>query len=255
MALRLATIAQAVFAACQDILFPSSCLGCRAPLPASRLPLFCPPCRQQFQWLNSPLCPACGRPWPAGAGEDHLCGPCLQKPPLFQRARAAVVYRDPVAAAIQACKYQGDLAALSSLAALALHSPALDATRSAAIAASGYDFIVPVPLHLKRLRQRGFNQALLLARSIFTAQQGKIRFDLLSRERMTQPQTGMTGSQRRRNLKGAFVAPQPAMVRKRSLLLVDDVFTTGATVNECAKVLRQAGAARVDVFTLARVRE
>lgn len=257
MAPDLASIPGAIFQACQDIIFPPSCLGCRNPLPASRLPLFCVPCREQLKWLKAPLCPGCGRPWPAGSGVDHWCGPCRQKPPFYNRARAAVIYQDPVAAAIQTCKYQADLAALASLASLARCSPALDlgAAQSIAIRAAEYDYILPVPLHLERLRQRGFNQALLLARAFFPGQKKKIRFDLLARQRMTRPQAGMSGHQRRLNLKGAFEVLKPEKIRRRSLLLVDDVLTTGTTVNECARILRLAGAAGVDVFTLARVRE
>lgn len=244
--------------ACQDLLFPPTCLGCQAPLPASRLPLFCDPCRQELHWLNSPQCPACGKPWPTEKGVDHLCGGCRQKPPWFQRARAALIYQGPIRQAIQTCKYQGELAGIGSLAALAEQSPALRAlstTDDNNDAEPGFDLILPVPLHPQRLRQRGFNQALLLARAFFPRQHRRIRFDLLQRQRFTAPQTGMSGSQRRRNLQGAFTVADPAAVKNRRLLLVDDVFTTGATVNECARVLRAAGAAGVEVFTLARVRE
>lgn len=248
-----------LFHACQELLFPPCCLGCRTSLTSSRLPLFCPSCLEQISWLTPPLCPGCGRPWPGGTDRTHFCGPCLQKPPHFQRARATVIYQGPITSAIQACKYQADLAGLSSLAALVHRAPTLARITTAGLAqgvmAADYDYILPVPLHLKRLRQRGFNQALLLARAFFPGQKQKIRFDLLHRQRWTAPQTGMNGSQRRKNLKNAFVVAKAEKIKNRRLLLVDDVFTTGSTVNECARVLRAAGAAEVSVFTLARVRE
>ena len=257
----LANLSTALLRGCQDLLFPPACSGCQAPLPASRMPLFCPPCHHRIKWLDSPLCPGCGRPWPTGAGEDHFCGPCQQKPPHFSRARAALIYQGPIAGAIQACKYQADLAALTSLAALAHRSPAFirggagHAAGPQMTAWSDYDYILPIPLHLQRLRQRGFNQALLLARALFPGQRKKICFDILCRHRWTDPQTGMSGGQRRKNLQNAFAVTAPGKIKKCRLLLVDDVFTTGTTVNECARVLRAAGAAEVAVFTLARVRQ
>jgi len=153
-----------------------------------------------------------------------------------------------MAKAIQAWKYGGDLAGLATFAALARHAPAV-----AQLAVC--DYILPVPLHLRRLRQRGFNQALLLARILFPWNQNKIRTDLLLRQRWTEPQTGMDGRRRRLNLRGAFTLPQPDKVKNRRILLVDDVFTTGSTVNECAQMLAAAGAATIEVLTLARVRE
>ncbi|MFH7320640.1 double zinc ribbon domain-containing protein [Desulfurivibrio sp. D14AmB] len=231
-----------------DLLYPPRCLGCQVPLPHSLPPLFCADCLGQIYLLASPLCSRCGLPLPGGSGPDHHCGACLRKPPRFQRARAAVFYDPPMARAIQAWKYGGELAGMATFATLAHHAPAV-----AQLAAS--DYILPVPLHRRRLRQRGFNQALLLARAIFPRDQSKIRADLLLRQRWTEPQTGMDGSQRRLNLRGAFTLRQPVKVKNRRILLVDDVLTTGSTVNECAKVLTAAGAAAIEVLTLARVRE
>jgi len=115
-----------------------------------------------------------------------------------------------------------------------------------------HDLLVPVPLHLRRLRWRGFNQALLLTRPL--AQRCGARLDpfVLARTRPTSPQVGLDEAARRRNIAGAFAVRDPAVVRRRSVLLIDDVYTTGATVEECARVLRRAGASRVDVLVLAR---
>lgn len=248
--------------ACQDLLFPPNCLSCRSALPSSRPPLFCSSCREQLQWLQPPLCSCCGRPF-TGSGADHFCGNCLSSPPHFRRARAALLYHGPVVQAIQACKYQGDLAGLSTFAALTgdsagwrslitLASPDSDETSPDGFP---WDYVIPVPLHVKRLQSRGFNQALLLAQALFPGKRTAIRPDLLLRLRWTEPQTGMSGGQRRRNLRRAFAASKPEELAKRKVLLIDDVFTTGSTANECAKALKAAGAAGVDVFTLARVRE
>jgi ComF family protein len=115
------------------------------------------------------------------------------------------------------------------------------------------DLIVPVPLHKKRLRQRGFNQALELARLFFPLEKARIRPTILMRTRWTTPQAGLGGRERRRNLAGAFQVGDGEKILAKKILLVDDVFTTGSTVNECAKVLRQSGAADIQVLTLARV--
>ena len=184
------------------------------------------------------------------AGGDHLCGACLRKPPYFHRARAALLYHGPIATAIRAFKYRGELTGLKSFAAFAHTPPGLEE-----LGTQLWDYILPIPLHLKRLRTRGFNQALLLAQHFLPQAKNKIVADLLLRQRWTEPQTGMSGGQRRRNLKNAFTLARPELIKSRNILLIDDVFTTGSTVNECARVLRDAKAARVDVFTLARVHD
>lgn len=117
------------------------------------------------------------------------------------------------------------------------------------------DHIVPVPLHPKKLRQRGFNQALLLARSFFPGERKKIRSDILVKIRETESQTGLSGTERRKNLRNAFQVKNSGAVSGKKLLLVDDVYTTGTTVRECARMLMKAGAVNVDVLTLARVKE
>jgi len=116
-----------------------------------------------------------------------------------------------------------------------------------------FDYLIPVPLHPKRLRERGFNQALLLSKTMKGIPPKKIKPGILKRVRHTPPQVRLNPVERRRNVRGAFALKDPEGVRGKSILLVDDVFTTGATVNECARVLKKAGAGRVSVVTLARV--
>jgi len=115
------------------------------------------------------------------------------------------------------------------------------------------DLIIPVPLHLSRLRERGYNQSLLICRNLFAERKRDIDPFILKRSRPTMSQTGMNGRERRRNLKNAFTVRNRERIRGRRIILVDDVFTTGTTVNECARTLYRAGAAQVDVLTLARV--
>lgn len=230
-------------ASCQELVFPSSCLGCGRRLPWRRLPLFCTDCLSSIKALASPRCPCCGAPFPGGA--DHLCGACLRGTFAFDLARAALIYQPPVTVLISALKFQGQLTGLASLAALARTSTAL---RELSVP----ELILPVPLHLSRLRKRGFNQALLLARSCFPERKALIHPGVLQRHRATVPQTTLSGVLRRRNLFGSFSLIQPQMVKNRKILLVDDVFTTGSTVQECARILRRAGAARIEIFTLAR---
>ncbi len=229
-------------AALQDLLFPPCCLGCGRQLPARQLPLFCSSCFTRLSPLSSPCCSCCGIPFVSG--QDHLCGRCLKEPPGFDLARGALIYHEPLVTLIRCFKYGGELAGLSSMAWLASQSV-------------GYreigdpDIILPVPLHPTRLRERGFNQSLLLARSFFPGLRDRIAPDLLLRTRPTIPQSTLSGSARRRNLQGAFAVADGDWLRGRHVLLVDDVMTTGSTIGQCARVLRRAGCRRIEVFVLA----
>jgi ComF family protein len=200
--------------------------------------------------IASPLCSCCGVPFVSGEGPEHLCGQCLNERPPFRQARAWAYYQhgagrlQPVSDAIQHFKYHRDLSVGKTLALLA-------ATYYPFVSES-YDIIIPVPLHLERLRWRGFNQSLVLSRSIGTTHRIAIDPFLLERSRPTAPQTQLTGKDRRTNVKGAFTVSSPDQVQDKRVLLIDDVYTSWATVRECAHTLTNAGAQIVDVFTLAR---
>lgn len=230
-------------AACKELLFPAFCLACGRQLSSWRLPLFCRDCGAGISFVRPPLCSCCGLPF--NCGPAHLCGNCLAQAFAFDLARAALLYREPVISLIHALKFGGQLTGLSTMADLAR-------------AAAGYrdltapDLILPVPLHPQRLRERGFNQALLLGRACFPEQSGLINVDLLIRRRATLPQTRLSGTARRKNLAAAFTVTRPDALKDKNILLIDDVFTTGSTVHECAATLRRAGAARIEIFTLAR---
>jgi ComF family protein len=174
-----------------------------------------------------------------------LCGRCLRRPPPVSATLAPFVYADPLDRWVGALKFQRDLAAgqlLGELWALAIRD---------ALPWDHVDALVPMPLHRRRLRERGFNQVVELLRPLIHSGTPPLRLDWLQRERETSAQSGLSAGERRRNLRGAFVAD--AAVRGQRVLLVDDVITTGSTVMEAARTLQRAGAAEVRVLALARV--
>jgi ComF family protein len=227
-----------------EFFLPRMCLFCGAAVGEAAPQTICPECEAKIEWVGSPLCTCCGRVFGAGDGGDRLCGDCRTEPPPFERARAAALYDGPPAAAIKRFKFAGQMALLPLLQSWLKRPVCLVLVEEA-------DLLLPVPLHPKRLKARGFNQALLLARGLADK---PLDFELLSRQRHTQPQIGLNPKERRDNVKGAFAVSRPEAVKGKNILLIDDLFTTGATAKECARVLRRAGAARVEVLTVARVK-
>jgi len=228
-----------------DICFPPRCLFCGVDLPPGEKLLLCGDCRPNLTLLSGDCCPRCGKPHRAAAG-DHLCGPCLRGDTRFDLARSVAAYEGPLRDCIHAFKYGRQTACLATFG-LLFRQVATDRFLFDA------DLILPVPLHKSRLRQRGFNQSAMLAREFFAEQRRKISPSVLLRHRPTAPQTSLSGRQRRTNLRGAFSVKHRDRVEGKRVLLVDDIYTTGSTLNECARTLRKAGAARVTALTLARV--
>lgn len=227
------------------LIFPSSCLLCRKILPGQAEMLFCPECMKGVEFINGPGCQICGKPFVAQAQPEHRCTTCLRHPYYFDMARSVTFYDGPILEAIHNFKFGGKIIYAKTLAALisSLRPFNLD----------DFDLLIPVPLHTKRLRERGFNQSLLLLREwAGPHNKKKIAFTLLTRPKWTEPQTSFKHRDRWKNVKSVFLITNPEKVQGKSVLLCDDVFTTGATVNECARVLKQAGAAQVSVLTLAR---
>jgi ComF family protein len=181
------------------------------------------------------------------ADSDHLCSDCLSAEPYFTRARAICHYEGLMMEAISRFKYGGVTQLAKPLGTF------LAEYQDPELSFSGIDLLIPVPLHPRRLRERGFNQSLLLARFFKKKHSIPLDFTSLQRFRLTQPQTQLSASERRKNVRGAFRVTNAEAVEEKRILLIDDVFTTGATVRECAKVLVEAGAKQVDVLTLARV--
>ena len=228
-----------------EFFLPRLCLFCGAGVGEEAAQAVCPECEAQIDWVGSPLCPGCGRMFDSGDGADRLCGDCQTEPPPFARARAAAVY-DPEAGgqAIKRFKFDGQIVYLPLLQSWLQRPDCLELVTAA-------DLLLPVPLHPRRLKARGFNQALLLAQGFPDKPMG---LEVLTRLRHTVPQVGLNPKERRDNVKGAFGVSQPAAVKGKKILLIDDLYTTGSTVRECARVLRRAGAARVEVLTVARVK-
>lgn len=198
----------------------------------------CTSCTEQLPW-NRTSCLRCGLPM-ATTGE---CGDCLQRPPALTLTRAVFVYGFPLDRLVPRFKFHHDLAAGRLMAEL-MAGPLASAPRPEAV--------IPVPLHAHRLRQRGYDQALELARPLAAALTLPLRTDLLRRRRATAPQSELDAGQRRRNVARAFVVEPPASLPGH-VALVDDVMTTGATLHAAARALLRAGVSRVDAWVCARV--
>jgi ComF family protein len=226
-----------------DLLFPPLCIGCRAPVADAG---FCAACWSGLTFLDGPGCSCCGLPFPVALEGENLCAACLARPPAFDRARAILAYDDNSRGAILALKHADRLELVPGFARW------LARTGQNLIAQS--DVIIPVPLHRSRLWQRRYNQSAELARRL--ARDFKRDFDpfALVRSRATPSQGAMASAKaRRRNVLSAFKVPDPGRVAAKRVLLLDDVLTTGATADACARALKRADAAGVSVLALARV--
>jgi len=226
-----------------DLLFPPLCLGCRGAVGQAG---FCAACWSAITFLDGPGCACCGLPFAVALDGDTLCAACLARPPAYDKARAILAYDDNSRHAILALQHADRLDLVPGF------SRWLSRTGRGLLEDS--DLIVPVPLHRFRLWRRRYNQSAELARRL--AGDWKRAYEPLAlvRSRATASQGAMAGAKaRRRNVLAAFRVPDPGKVRGRRILLLDDVLTTGATVEACARALKRAGAQRVHVLVLARV--
>jgi ComF family protein len=235
-----------------DWLYPPRCRGCGGRIFGRDAECFCAACWQLIRLLAHPLCDICGRPFPDASGADHVCGGCLSRPPEFTQARAWACYprqetaEHPLRHAIQRFKYGRKVSLGKPLGRVLAQGCRL------LLAEWKVDVIIPVPLHPKRLRWRGFNQSVLLGRELSRVFDLPLDPFLLERKVETPPQTQLSEEERRGNVRGAFFVNPEKSVENRSVLLLDDVYTSGATVNECSRCLKRAGAKEVYVLTLAR---
>jgi len=241
---RLADALRAAFGLAVDVALPQLCASCREPVGSDGL---CPACWSKVSFIAPPYCERLGIPFPYDPGPGVLSMEAIADPPTYRRARAAVRFDDVARALVHALKY-GDRLDLAPMMGRWMAMAGRPLTTDA-------DAIIPVPLHWRRHWARRFNQSALLAEAIAKACGVPVVFGALKRVKATPQQVGLSQSARALNVQGAFrVSPSgKAAVEGRRLILVDDVITTGATVDACARVLLRAGAAHVDVLAFARV--
>ena len=226
--------------------FPSTCLICRVSLSSPLEGPICALCWLSMPVIREPYCPLCGLPFEATVAPG-LCGPCRgEKGRGFRRARALGPYDGGLKETLLSLKFEGRARIATTLGKLAFRSILAAGELDAGAA------VIPVPLHWRRRRERGYNQAELLAKAIAKAAERPC-CSALVKVASRPPQAGLSAGARRRNAAGAYRARVPAWLRRKHLLLVDDVFTTGATAEACARALLRGGAQSVDVLTVARV--
>ena len=217
-------------------------------------PILCPICLSDFEPLQSPFCIKCGIMFPSRQDDDHFCGDCLTHAKSFSTARSPGSFNRSLMAVIYSYKYRSKIQLARPLGALLL------VTFLQYWDLNSIDMVIPVPLHISRLRKRGFNQALLLVRDWNRMAKDlhvgltsiSLEWDILTRNRRTESQTGLARKLRLANIKNAFSIKDPLKIEDKRILIIDDVYTTGATVNACAGELLNYGAQSVDVLTLAR---
>jgi len=229
-----------------DFILPPLCLSCDTRV--ERAHSLCPACWGKTHFIAPPYCVTCGMPFDAPVGDDMQCAHCIANPPEYTRARASMIYDDASKGMILGFKH-GDRTYMAQA-----MGQWMAQAGQALLQES--DYIVPVPLHRWRLFHRRYNQAALMARIIAAQVNKPLLADCLIRSRHTPQQGHMNRTERAKNVKDAFRvhATHRQAILGKTITLIDDVLTTGATLNECAHTLRTAGAATVHVVTLARVR-
>jgi len=234
-----------------NLLFPADCKVCAEPLEPLNRTFICQSCWNEVKWLKPPYCPKCSKPLSSSVISQEfpsfVCLDCQRNHFYFKKVFVPVLYEGVMKEAIHFFKYQGKMGVLRGMKRVMEiyfahnHLPF-----------SLFDLVVPIPLHRTRLRERGFNQAELLARIVAEHFSIALVKNSLKRVKLTRSQTDLSETERRKNVKGAFQARDKMIFRDKEILLVDDVYTTGATVGEAARVLKKAGAKDIYVFTLAR---
>lgn len=227
-----------------DIAFPPRCPSCNQSVAVEGN--FCTPCFDALKLISDPQCACCGIPFAVNMGADALCPECIATPPAFDIARATMVYDTVSAPLISALKFHDQWAGLERYARM------MQSSGAALLEVA--DMLVPVPLHWQRLMKRRYNQAALLAYRVAEDTNIPCRLDILRKVHATPAQMRLPRAARLKNVRRAFAVNARAVsaIKEKTIVLVDDVVTTGATVDACARLLKNAGAARVYVLALAR---
>lgn len=231
-------------------LYPAQCRHCGENLDPADGHYICKTCWQEVEFIERPYCETCGYPLQKLAALPDLISSCNQCPenPLFRKARAAAIYDTAVGTAFRLLKYSGKTVMASPLAELMID------TMPGFFGMDDYDCIVPVPLHKKRQRKRGYNQVELLGEKLSNATGIPMEIRNLVKITNTPPQVGLSYLERQKNVRGHFDVADPSSFAGKRVMLIDDVYTTGATSGESARILLRKGKVKyVDVFTLLRV--
>ncbi|HEX5779026.1 MAG TPA: ComF family protein [Xanthobacteraceae bacterium] len=228
-----------------DLVLPPTCLSCRKP--AGVAGGLCPACWQGMGFIERPYCEKLGTPFVSEMGEGALSPSAIADPPAYDRARAAARFSDVARDLVHLLKYGDRLDLATPLGGWM--------ARAGRELLADADAVVPVPLHWSRLFQRRYNQSAMLAREVSRLAKVSVEDDILLRTRATRPQVGLARKERGQNVQGAFAIAPGARIRVKGkkFVVIDDVLTSGATAEACARVLRRAGATRVDMLVLARV--
>lgn len=237
-------LVETAWRAATDLVFPRSCVACAGVVEENDYRHLCPRCAAQLAWVSTPGCETCGHPFYGAVGGEAICVHCQGLDPAFRRGRTAVLCRGPARALIHELKYRRGLHVLEDFETIFRRCPAvLEICRGAVL--------VPVPLHRRKFRERGYNQSALIAEALVRASDDAARVGFwLERQVDTISQTGFDRRARQENLKNAFALAVDADIKTHAhIVLVDDVFTTGSTLNGCARVLRRAGCLNLDVVT------
>lgn len=256
-----------------NIIFPAVCKQCNDPISAdTSIAYFCKGCWDGVKWFDGPCCPQCCLPYPSldspsdlsQAAPGHLCQSCHMNPPHFDKAVSAGPYEGVLAEAIKLFKYKKKIHIGRALVERIMMIPStinlFRGSNSEPVSESEClekiqdgKYIVPVPLHPKRLREREFNQSAIIALVMGLRLGIPVLLDILIRQRHTRPQVELDIKERRNNVLGAFSVQDAEVIKDKDVILVDDVYTTGSTVNECAKALKKNGAQKICVITIARM--
>jgi ComF family protein len=228
-----------------DMLYPRNCMGCGRPSPDT-FRYICWDCWSGAMRVEAPFCGLCGDPVSGTVEHDYICYACSAETPAFDAARSAARYDGVVGEALRQLKYEKALWLARDLAELLIRC------LKAEFAGQTFDYVVPVPLYHVRRRERGYNQSAVLASELARRIKCRKATRVLRRIRPTSSQTNLTAAQRLSNVQNAFQHGRGNRLVGRKVLLVDDVMTTGATVNACAKALKKGGAQSVHVLTVAR---